>query len=67
MPNIQLSAVLDIRPEHVAEFERRLDELVIAAASEPGVLEYRIWRDRTIPTRFLAPSATPISSRSTRT
>ncbi|MFJ9369709.1 putative quinol monooxygenase [Nocardia sp. NPDC101769] len=53
MSNIQLSASIEIQPEHVAEFERTLDVLVASAALEPGVLEYGIWRDRTVPHRFL--------------
>ncbi|RMI30871.1 putative quinol monooxygenase [Nocardia stercoris] len=53
MPNIQLSAVIEIRPEFIADFERTVDDLTTAAAAEPGLLEYRIWRDRTDPHRFL--------------
>ncbi|GAB2534839.1 putative quinol monooxygenase [Nocardia heshunensis] len=53
MPNIQLSAVIDVRAEFVGEFERTVDALAAAAFYEPGVLDYRIWRDRTAPQRFL--------------
>lgn len=53
MSVIQLSAVVEIRAEHVTEFESAIDLLTVAAASESGVVEYRAWQDRTEPGRFL--------------
>ncbi|MEV6768235.1 putative quinol monooxygenase [Nocardia sp. NPDC051030] len=53
MPTIQLSAVIDVRPEHAAEFDAVVTALIASAATEPGCLAYNFWRDPTDPHRFL--------------
>ncbi|MFI9415161.1 putative quinol monooxygenase [Nocardia gamkensis] len=50
---IQLSAVVDIHPDHISAFEQAVNGLIAAARSEPGVFDYQLWRHPSETGRFL--------------
>lgn len=50
---VKITAILAARPGKAAELEALLRGMVPACRAEPGNLRWDIWRDQSVPTRFV--------------